>query len=49
VLVGEKFKISGGRTMWDLDVQQKIVKAAPALADDDSPDFDGNADEAASE
>jgi hypothetical protein len=47
--VGEKFKISGGRTMWDLDVQQKIVKAAPALADDDSPDFDGNADEAASE
>ena len=45
---GEKFKISGGRTMWDMDVQQKLVKAAPALVDEE-PDFDGNADEAASE
>jgi hypothetical protein len=45
---GDKFKISGGRTMWDMDVQQKLVKAAPALADEE-PDFDGSADEAASE
>jgi len=44
VLCGDKFKISGGRTMWDLDVNQKLIKAEPALAEE--PDFEG-ADEAA--
>ena len=43
---GDKFKISGGRTMWDLDVQVQLTKAAPAL-DGDEPDFDDGADEAA--
>ena len=37
---GEKFKISGGRTMWDIDVQSKIIKAA-MVVDDDVPDLDG--------
>lgn len=44
VSCGDKFKISGGRTMWDLDVNQKLIKAEPALAEE--PDFEG-ADEAA--
>ena len=42
---GDKFKISGGRTMWDLDVQSKLTQAATAL-DDDEPDFDGAGTEA---
>lgn len=42
---GDKFKISGGRTMWDLDVQVKLTKPAPAQ-DDDEPDFDGDSGEA---
>ena len=45
---GDKFKISGGRTMWDLDVQTSLIKAAPAV-DDENPDFDGGADETAGE
>ena len=43
---GDKFKISQGRTMWDMDVQRKLVRAAPAQADDE-PDFEGGAEEAA--
>ena len=37
---GEKFKIGGGKTMWDIDVQSMIIKAA-MVADDDVPDLDG--------
>ena len=46
VQVGDKFKISGARTMWDMDVHAKQTKAEPVLADDE-PDFGGDADEAA--
>ena len=45
VNVIDKFKISGGRTMWDMDVQVKPTKAETVLADE--PDFDEGADEAA--
>ena len=45
VQVGDKFQISGGRTMWDMDVQVKQTKAETVLADE--PDFDEGADEAA--
>lgn len=35
---GEKFKISKGRTMWDLDVQVNMTKAVSVTAED-VPDF----------
>lgn len=40
---GEKFKISGSRTMWDVDVQSKIIKAA-MVADDEIADLEGDAE-----
>ena len=47
VFCGDKFKISGGRTMWDLDVNAKLIKAATVQAEE--PDFEGDADEAAAQ
>jgi hypothetical protein len=44
VSVGDKFKISKGRTMWDLDVQIQLVKASAASEDD--LDFSGEGEEA---
>ncbi len=42
---GEKFKISKGRTMWDIDVQVQMTKAPRDLSNE-QPDFEGD-DEAA--
>jgi len=45
VVKGPKLKLSGGRTMHDLDVFKKMVRA-PEAVDDSEPDFSGSADDA---
>lgn len=44
---GKKITLKNGNTMWDLDVRVNQTKSV--TADIEDPDFDGNADEAASE